>query len=67
MSKGKEVKTINLIDVIESVIVHKGIKDNDIEEIVLYLTQDGILKDINVLRRIVKKLNEIIKYEDDPV
>jgi hypothetical protein len=58
---------MKLCDVVRAIVMEENISDKDIENTVLYLTQDNVLDDLRVFRRIVKKLNADMEYEEAPM
>jgi len=58
---------VKLCDVVQAIVIKEEVSPKDIEATVLFLVQDSILTDVRVLRRIVKKLNAVMEYEDAPV
>jgi hypothetical protein len=55
---------MKLCDIVRAIVVKEDITGKDIENTILFLVQDSVLRDVRVLRRIVKKLNDEKKYED---
>jgi hypothetical protein len=58
---------MKLCDVVQAIVLKEEVSEKDIEATILFLAQDNILTDVRVLRRIVKKLNADMEYEDAPV
>ena len=58
---------MKLKDIVESIVLTNDISGKDIETTILYLVSDSVLQDIRVLRRIVKKISNIMEFEDAPV
>jgi len=58
---------MKLKDIVESIALTNDISGKDIETTILYLVSDSVLQDIRVLRRIVKKISNIMEFEDAPV
>lgn len=56
---------MNLCDVVTAIVSTPkiGLTDADIEATILFLTEDHVLE-IKTLRRLVKKLNKILKDEE---
>lgn len=65
---------MRLIDVVSSIMWasherldnQRGISNKDVEETVLFLTDEENM-DKNQLRRVTKKLSDRLAYEDEPV
>jgi len=57
---------MNLCDVVQAIVSTPkiGLTDADIEATIYFLTEDHVLEDVKTLRRIVKKLNKILEYEE---
>lgn len=53
---------MKLVDIIAAIVGNDLVSDKDIEETVLYLTE--ATQDAGTLKRIVKKLNKALEYEE---
>ena len=62
---GKE--QMKLCDVVKAIVIKEDVSARDIEDTILFLVGDTVLTDVRALRRIVKKLNADMEYEDAPV
>jgi len=58
---------MKLCDVVQAIVLGEKVSAYDIEHTIQFLTRDDILTDMRVLRRIVKRLNADMEYEDAPV
>jgi hypothetical protein len=58
---------MKLKDVVQAIVKHEKVSAKDIEETVLLLTDESVLDDVRVLRRITKKLVADMKYEEAPM
>ena len=58
---------MKLCDVVQAIVIKENVSAKDIEATILFLVHDDILTDVRVLRRIVKKLNADMEYEDAPI
>jgi len=54
---------MKLCDVVQAIVLIKGVSQKDIEATVLFLVQDSILTDVRVLRRIAKTLKAELEYD----
>jgi hypothetical protein len=55
---------MTLLDIVTAIVAKNKISPKEIENVVMFLTSDGILDDLKTLRRLTKKLNELMEYEE---
>lgn len=53
-----------LCDVVKAIERDINLTDADIEATIYYLIDEDVIQDVKTFRRIVKKLNKILEYEE---
>lgn len=56
---------MKLHDVVTSIVMKNKVSAKDIENTIMFLVDESVLEDVATLRRIAKKINSIMEYEDE--
>ena len=56
---------MKLYDVVRAITVSQDVPQKDIERTILLLVGEDILQDPRAFRRIMKRLNNILKYDEE--